>query len=353
MTEKPGVDSYYFMLLNANKRAITLNLKHARGRELSARDLVKQFDVLAENFSLGTLESLGLGYERLRQINPRLIYLTVKGFGTYGPYSKYKSFSDHRAGDRRRDGDNRLSGLATAQARPDYRRHRHRRSRPARGVLAAYIQRNRTGRGQKVEVSMQDAVLNDVRPSITARLHHAPAGRPQRATISRGTPLPPTSILALRAATTITCTSSASPKRCGEACARRSAGRSWPRTNASRSGGRATRIWKSFRRSSRVGPDSAQHEVMTILGEAGVPCGKVLDTLEWFDDPHLRERGMMPTVQHPVRGEFTMPGCPVKLEDSSVPVTSAPLLGEHNRQKFTPSISASAPTNSTASSRKA
>src|SRR5271163_125625 len=76
-TEKPGVDSFYFILLNANKRSITLNLKSERGKEIFI-DMVKQVDILAENYSLGTLESWGLGFERLREINPKLIYLTIK-----------------------------------------------------------------------------------------------------------------------------------------------------------------------------------------------------------------------------------------------------------------------------------
>src|SRR6202049_3047080 len=176
LTEKPGVDSHYFMLLNANKRSITLNLKSERGKEIFIQ-LMKQVDILSENYSLGTLESLGLGYDRLREINPALIYLTVKGFGTYGPYSKYKSFDmiAQAAG-----GAMALTGFPGAlPLKPGPRVGEHGTGMHAAcGVLAAYIQRERTGKGQKVEVASEDAVLNFVRvPMMGTYITHKPTPR--------------------------------------------------------------------------------------------------------------------------------------------------------------------------------
>jgi formyl-CoA transferase len=330
-TDKPGIDSYYFMLLNANKRSITLNLKSERGKEIFI-DLVKKVDVLSENYSLGTLESLGLGYDRLREINPALIYLTVKGFGTYGPYSKYKSFDmiAQAAG-----GAMALTGFpGSLPLKPgptigDTGTGIH----AACGVLAAYIQRLRTGKGQKVEVAMQEAVLNYVRvPMMGTYITQKPTKRVGNrlgagpvGDIFKCSPGGPNDFVYLY------CSNEEMWNTLFNTIDRRDVlddsrfkDRKGQRENAEA----LTQIleeWTGKR---------TKHEVMKIMGEAGVPCGAVLDSVELLNDPHLRERGMIVTVDHPVRGKFTMPGCPVKLEDSPADITTAPLLGQHNREIY-------------------
>ena len=330
-TDKPGIDSYYFMLLNANKRSITLNLKSDRGKEIFI-DLVKKVDVLSENYSLGTLESLGLGYDRLREINPALIYLTVKGFGTYGPYSKYKSFDmiAQAAG-----GAMALTGFpGSLPLKPgptigDTGTGIH----AACGVLAAYIQRLRTGKGQKVEVAMQEAVLNYVRvPMMGTYITQKPTKRVGNrlgagpvGDIFKCSPGGPNDFVYLY------CSNEEMWRTLWNTIDRRDVldDQRFKDRKAQRENAEAlTQIleeWTGTR---------TKHEVMKIMGEAGVPCGAVLDSVELLNDPHLRERGMIVTVDHPVRGKFTMPGCPVKLDDSPADITSAPLLGQHNREIY-------------------
>jgi formyl-CoA transferase len=329
LTEKPGVDSYYFMLLNANKRAITLNLKEQRGRELFI-ELVKRVDILAENFSLGTLESLGLGYDRLREINPRLIYLTIKGFGTSGPYSKYKSFdmiAQASGGAMSITGFPGSPPLKPGPTIGDTGTGIH----AAAGVLAAYIQRERTGKGQKVEVAMQEAVLNFVRV-------------PMMGTYVTGKPVKRNGNRAGGLGDIYKCAPGGDNDYCFILCTTPEMWESLCRAMGQPELASDERFKDARARVHNMETLAAiisewtgrrsKHEVMRILGEAGVPCGAVLDSVELLNDPHMRERGMIATVQHPVRGEFTMPGCPVRLEDSPVEVKSAPLLGQHNAEVF-------------------
>ena len=331
LTEKPGVDSHYFMLLNANKRSITLNLKDERGKRIFI-ELVKQVDVLAENFSLGTMENFGLGFERLREINPRLIYLTIKGFGTYGPYSKYKSFdmiAQASGGAMALTGFPGSPPLKPGPTIGDTGTGVH----AACGVLAAYIQRERTGKGQKVEVAMQDAILNFCRvPMMSTYITNKPAPRVgNRLTsgaigdIYKCAPGGDNDYVYLL------CTS---PEMWFALC--KAIGRPEIATDERfrERKARAEHIEELTAIINEWTGRHTKHEVMTILGEAGVPCGKILDSVELLNDPHLRERGMVVTIEHPVRGEFTMPGCAVQLEDSPVEVKSAPLLGQHNAEVY-------------------
>ncbi len=331
ITEQPGVDSYYFLLLNANKRSITLNLKSEQGRKIFL-DLVKHVDIVSENYTLGTMESFGLGYERLREINLRLIYLTVKGFGTYGPYSQYKSFDmiAQAAG-----GAMALTGFpGSPPLKPgptigDTGTGMH----AACGVIAALFQRERTGKGQKVEVAMQEAVVNFVRvpmmgtylsgkatPRVGNRLGAGPLGD-----IFKCAPGGPNDYAYIYCSNqdmweslfkTMGRPEVASDPKFTDRKSRREHFEELVAIVES---------WTSQR---------TKQEVMRILGEADVPCGAVLDSVELLNDPHLREREMIVTINHPVRGKVTMPGCPVKLEDSPVEVKSAPLLGQHNAEVY-------------------
>jgi formyl-CoA transferase len=293
---------------------------------------VKQVDMLTENFSLGTLESLGLGYDRLREINPRLIYLTIKGFGTHGPYSKYKSFDMIAQASGGAMGLTGFPGSPPLKPGPtigDTGTGMH----AAVGVLAAYIQRERTGKGQKVEVAMQEAVLNFVRvPMMGTYVTKKPTPRTGNRVGGGG----PGDIYKCAPGGDndycyILCTS---PDMFQSLC--KVMGRPELATDERFQPGR-NRAQNVETLSALINEWTGRHtkfEVMRLLGEAGVPCGAVLDSVELLNDPHLKQRGMIVTIKHPVRGDFTMPGCPVRLEDSPVEVTSAPLLGQHNADVY-------------------
>ena len=328
-TERAGTDSFYFILLNANKRSITLNLKHERGRAMFL-DLVKQVDVLTENFSPGTLESFGLGYDVLREANRRLIYLTIKGFGTYGPYSQYKSFDmiAQAAG-----GAMSITGFpGSPPLRPgptigDTGTGMH----AAIGVLAAYVQRAHTGKGQKVEVSMQDAVVNFCRVGMMGTYtSHKPVSRVGNSLggisdIYKCAPAGDNDycfvIVTNDEMWRALCQVMGRPELLDD-----------PRFANARARAKATAELSPII-SEWTGRHTKQ-EVMRALGEAGIPCGQVLDSVEILNDPHLRERQMIVDIEHPVRGKISMPGCAVKLEDSPVNVVSAPLLGQHNAEVY-------------------
>lgn len=328
LTDRPGLDSHFFILLNANKRSITLNLKTDRGRDLF-RALADHVDVVLENFSPGTMDGLGLGYANLRERSPRLIYATIKGFGTSGPWSRYKSFNSIALSTGGALSVTGLPGGPPLKPGPtigDTGTGLH----CAVGILAALVQRTKTDRGQHVEVSMQDAVVNYMRvplrhhlesgavvPRTGNRLAHAaptdtypcaPGGPNDYAYVMSTTPRMWESLLR-----TIEREDLIGDQRYDATA-------EW---NA-----RFDEVYAVIRAWTER---HTKFEVMERLGAAGVPCGAVFDSQDILSHPHLHERGMVATVEHPARGTLTMPGCAVQLDDSPVAVTPAPLLGQHNR----------------------
>jgi formyl-CoA transferase len=325
MRDRQDSDSLFFLLFNANKRSLTLNLKTGRGKELF-KEVIARSDVLLENFGPGALDRLGFGYDVLAQINPRLIYATIKGFGTYGPYRDFKSYepiAQAMGGAMSITGfpDNPPTFVVPAIGDSGTGMHM------AIGILAALQQRHASGHGQHVEVSMQDAVVNLIRVSLRDHQRFG-APMPRRGNqMGRGVP-----------STTYPC----APGGPNDYVFITAQQQMWPAfaeaigrsdlaadprfaTEEARWDNRETLTaiieeWTSKR---------SKHEVMRLLGQAGVPCGACQDTGEVLADPHLKAREMIVDLDYPTRGTYQTVGCPVKLSDSPARLSRPPLLGEH------------------------
>ena len=318
-------DSLFFLVLNANKRSLTLNLKTDEGKALFKQVIAKS-DVLVENFGPGVLDRLGLGYDVLAKINPRLIYASIKGFGTYGPYSGFKSFepiAQAMAGAMSVTGFPDNPPTFSFPAIGDSGAGMH----MAIGILAALQQRHTTGRGQHVEVSMQDAVVNLIRVSLRDHQRFGRAMPRSGNQLGRNVP-----------GTTYACAPGGSndyvfifaqpqmwpallevmgqPELAADPRFKTPDAR-WENREALNA---IVEAWTRQR---------GKHEVMKLLGDAGVPCGACLDTGEVLADPHLRAREMIVDIDYPTRGVYQTVGCPIKLSDSPAEISRPPLLGEH------------------------
>jgi formyl-CoA transferase len=331
LSDKRGEDAWFFLLLNSGKKGVTLNLKSERGRAMF-QDLVKIADVLVENMGPGAMERLGLGWEALHALNPRLIAASVKGFGSGGPYADYKSFewiAQAMAGAMSMTGHpdgpptKAIGGLADTGAG----------LHTAIGILAAIIQRQTTGVGQQVEVAQQEAVVNLLR--IHLRESYT-TGKPAPRQGNRSAAAAPSNLYR--------CRPGGPNDYVFIHCATVEMWQTLTRIVGRPELGDDTRYHDRRDRVQFIDDIDAmieawtekhtKHEVMEIMAGAGVPCGAVLDSTEILSDPHLRKRRFIVDLEHPRRGPYPMPGNPVRLSDSPTEIERSPLLGEHNAQVY-------------------
>jgi formyl-CoA transferase len=325
LKDRPDADSLFFVAFNANKRSLPLDLKSPRGKDVF-RTLLKRADVLLENFGPGVMERLGFGYGALRELNPRLVFASIKGFGSWGPYAAYKSYEPIAQA---------MGGAMSVTGSPDgpptYMWPSIGDSGTGMhcviGILAALLQRHATGEGQPVEVSMQDAVVNLIRVSLR---DHQRLGAPMPRTGNQlGSGVPGTTyrcapggpndyvfVFVQQQMWAPLLRAIGRADLLGDARYETAEARWQHRAEVNA----LVEAWTSTR---------GKHEVMKILGEAGVPCGACLDTGEVLADPHLRARDMIVEVKHPGRGSYLTVGNPIKLAASPTTIGPSPLLGEH------------------------
>ncbi len=349
LVDVEGADSLYFTMLNHNKRSLTLNSKTPEGKEVLTK-LVKECDVLVENFAPGALDRMGFGWERIQELNPRMIMASVKGFGP-GPYEDckvYENVAQCAGGSASTTGFRDGVPMVTGAQIGDSGTGLH----LGFGILAALLQRERTGRGQRVLAAMQDGVLNLCRVKLRDQQRLKAGPLKEYSQYGEGVPF-------------------------GEAA---------PRAGNDSGGGQPGRIlkckgwetdpdaytyfitqaavWEKIcdvigKPEWKEDPDYAtpparlphlneifgaiedwtmtktKYEVMEICNPLDIPVGPILSMKELAEEPSLRETGTIVECDHPERGPYLSVGCPVKLSDNDVEVTRSPLLGEHTDEVLT------------------
>ena len=346
LVDVDGADSLYFTMLNHNKRSLTLNSKNETGKQVLER-LVKKCDVLVENFAPGALDRMGFGWERIQELNPRMIMASVKGFGP-GPYEDCKVYENvaQCAGGAAsttgfRDGVPLVTGAQIGDSGTGMNL--------AFGITAALLQREKTGRGQRVLAPMQDSVLNLCRVKLRdqQRLDHGPlteysqfgegvefgdsvpragndsgGGQPGRILKCKGWENDPnayTYFITQVAVWQKICDLIGKPE--------------WKEDpNYATPPARLSRLNEIFDTIEAWTKTKTKYEVMDICNPLDIPVGPILSMKELAVEPSLRETGTIVDVEHPERGNYLTVGCPIKLSDSAVEVKRSPLLGEHTEE---------------------
>lgn len=338
----PGVDSLYFTMLNHNKRSVTLNTKSEEGKAIFAK-LIASCDVMVENFAPGAIDRMGFPWEKIREINPRMIYASVKGFGP-GPYEDckvYENVAQCTGGSASTTGFDDGPPMVTGAQIGDSGTGLH----LALGIVTALFQRERTGRGQRVECAMQDGVLNLCRVKLRdqQRLDRGPLKEyPQypNGAFGQATPRAGNASGGGQPGWIVKCkgweddpdsyvyviTQAAAFPALAKAIGRED----WledPEWNTPEA--RLPKLDTVFAEIEKWTMTKTKFEVMDTLNPLNVPCGPILSMKELAGEPSLRATGTVVEVDHPERGKYLTVGNPIKLSDSPAEVVRSPLLGEH------------------------
>ena len=318
--------SAYFCNWNANKRSISLNLQSEQGREIFFK-LVPNFDVFVENYGPGVVERLKVDYENLRAVHPGIIYAQVKGFGTFGPYSHFKSYDmiAQAAGGSfsvtgEPDGPPTCPGVTIGDSGTGIQM--------AMAILAAYIQRQRTGEGQHLEISMQEAMTYFMRTRIAIGAKWG-AATTRRTGNAQG--LPPVNIFACKpfGPNDYVYMMPVTAGHWDTLCTAMDRPDFLVDERFADVNNRAAHAEELLSQISEWTSTKTKKEVMQILGDAGVPCSAILDTQELHTDEHLLARNFVKDVEHHNVGTVPLLGFPPRFSDSEVELQCAPLLGEH------------------------
>ena len=343
LRDVPEADSLYFTMLNHNKRSITVNTKKPSGKAVVEK-LIQTCDVMVENFAPGALDRMGFTWERVQELNPRMILASIKGFGP-GPYEDckvYENVAQCAGGSASTTGFDDGPPMVTGAQIGDSGSGLH----LALGIVAALFQRNTTGKGQRVSVAMQDGVLNLCRVKLRdqQRLERrgvmeeypqypdgefgdavpragnaSGGGQPGWILKCKGWETDPNAYLYFitqAPAWGAICDVIGKPNwKTDEAYATPKA--------------RLLHLKHIFEVIEQWTMSMTKFEAMDILNKYDIPCGPILSMKEIAADQSLFETGTLVEVDHPVRGKYVTVGNPIKLSDSATDVTRSPLLGEH------------------------
>jgi formyl-CoA transferase len=340
----PDVDALYFTQLNSNKRSLALNTKTAEGKEIMEK-LIRGADVLVENFGPGAMDRMGLTWDHIRELNPKLIYSSVKGFNDESPYSDLKVYENVAqcaggADGRRTIPEAGRRGSAAALGDSNSGMHL------AIGILTALIGRQKTGKGQKISVAMQDCVLNLCRVKLRDQLrlerlgyleeypqypngtftdvvprggNAGGGGQPGWVLKCKGWEKDPNAYIYFTVQEQDwgpTCQAIGKPE--------------WANDPAySTAEARQSHIFEIFADIEKWLADKTKFEAIEILRRYGIPCAPVISMKEIARDPALRASATVVEVQHKERGPYLTVGSPIKFSDFTPTITGSPLLGEH------------------------